>query len=371
MRRGEANADASDYFDVMDGMDSHSTSTSSALQQPSRPGEDRAASMPTIRDVSFVVIARDERVGIEKCLSSFATMALDRCEVICVDSASTDGTLDVMRRFDHLIPGLRIVRVTGYANASIARNAGLRWATRKYVFFLDGDVEPDPRFLAAAVPRIEAGAGAVTGKLRELQYTSDFGAILKEIPDRAGFQREGRVHASGGCFIASRAAVEATGLFDERLTRTQDYDYTLRLSRRFPMLAIPVSMGTHHTVGYDDRGRFAVHLKQLHALYYGAVLRRNCAHVVGVYWLLLRYERGIALGGVLLALGITAIALFGRAGLCAAGASVAADLFIGAWKRQKLVRRLYMHYGFPALVLIGCLYLPDHRAPYKVEQVFP
>jgi glycosyltransferase involved in cell wall biosynthesis len=47
-----------------------------------------------IRHLSFIVIARNEAFAIDKCLASIAAMPMTECEVICVDSASTDDTLE-------------------------------------------------------------------------------------------------------------------------------------------------------------------------------------------------------------------------------------------------------------------------------------
>lgn len=317
--------------------------------------------------VSIIVIARNEEFGIEKCLRALAVPELAGCQVICVDSGSQDGTLRVMRSLSTLCPDLTLVTVQGYSNAAVARNAGLHYARHDFILFLDGDVELDPAFLYQGLRRLSQGAGAVTGRLRELQYSRDFRQVLKEIPDRFHIVEEGAVYASGGCFLASRAAVERTGLFDERLEKSQDYDYTLRLSRRFPMMAIPVSMGTHHTVGYHDPARFGTQLRKLHALFFGAVLRRNCGNLRGILWLLSRRERGIALGGLLVATGVAACALFGAAGAAVGAGLLLVDLCLGLLRGDDVPFRLYLHYLFPFLALAGCLRTPDRRGLSTVE----
>lgn len=325
--------------------------------------------MDSFENISFVLIARNEQFGIEKCLTSLASLDLHHCEIICVDSGSTDDTVVVMQRFLGIIPNLRIVTIKGYSNAAVARNAGIRYVTRDYIFFVDGDVEINPSFLTIALQRLKTDAGAVTGSLRELQYTRDFSKVQKEIPDRFYIRNEGKVYASGGCFMATREVVKQTGLFDERLERSQDYDYTLRVSRRFKMLAVPISMGNHHTIGYEDRFRFTMHIKKLQALFFGAVLRRNISNLRGILWLLINRERGLALGGLLWVVGLVVVALYGKIGTVAIGALMAIDLFIGFWKGNDLLYRLYLHYVFPLLTFIGCFYFPDRRRSYNVEVI--
>lgn len=324
-----------------------------------------------IENVSFIIIARNEEYGIKKCLSSLAAMSLGGCEIICVDSGSTDKTVSVMCGFRSRLENLRIITVKGYSNAAIARNAGLRWATRDYVYFIDGDVEINPSFLFLGLQRLKNGNGAVTGKLRELQYSADFGSVLKEIPDRFHVKEEGLIFASGGCFLATRAAVEKTGLFDERLEKSQDYDFTLRLSRHSEMLSLPVSIGTHHTVGYDEKSRLLVNIRKLHALFFGTVIRRNIGHLKGMLWLFTTRERGIALGGLIIAAGIVATAFLGSTGLLAFITLIGADLFLGVLKNSNLIYRSYLHYIFPVIAFAGFLYTPDRRRPFRVEEVLP
>jgi hypothetical protein len=165
--------------------------------------------------------------------------------------------------------------------------------------------------------------------------------------------------------------VENTGLFDERLEKSQDYDYTLRLSRRFTMLAIPVSMGTHHTIGYDNKIRLATHIKKLHAVFFGAVIRRNIVHIYGILWLLIFRERGICLGGLLMIAGGIVISIFGKFGAVALGGLVVADLILGFLQGSDLLYRFYLHYIFPILAFAGCLYLPDRRQTFIAKEVVP
>jgi hypothetical protein len=137
------------------------------------------------------------------------------------------------------------------------------------------------------------------------------------------------------------------------------------------MRAIPVSMGTHHTVGYEDTVRFSNQIKKLHAMFFGAVLRRNITNFRGIMWLLISKERGITFGGLLIGAGIAGISLFGAAGSAAFGAFVLTDLIIGIARGSDPLYRLYLHYLFPMLTVAGCLHTPDRRRPFVVEVVPP
>mgnify|MGYP001422938955 CR=1 FL=1 len=325
--------------------------------------------MEYFENISFVLIARNECFGVEKCLTSLSLLPLRHCEIICVDSGSTDETMDVMLRFSGVIPNLRIFTIKGYSNAAVARNVGIKFASCDFIFFVDGDVEINPSFISIGINRLCSDVGAITGRLCEIQYTRDFSKTLKIISDRFYIKSERLIYASGGCFITTKSVVKYVGLFDERLEKSQDYDYTLRITRHFFMLAIPISMGIHHTVGYEDRFRFFTQIKKLHALYFGAVLRRNILNFRGIFWLLMSKERGIALGGVLWVMGFVGISFFGEVGFFALCTLIATDLFVGYFKGNDLLYRLYLHYFFPILTFIGFMHIPDRRSEYSVEEI--
>ncbi len=88
-----------------------------------------------IKNISFIVIAKDESFGIEKCLRSLAGMDLNECEVICIDSGSTDDTVNVMKEYTGKIPNYRIIVCAGYCNTSMAMNIGIAKSTMEMIFF--------------------------------------------------------------------------------------------------------------------------------------------------------------------------------------------------------------------------------------------
>ena len=88
-------------------------------------------------ELSVIVITRNEEAAIGSCLESVLkqTEGLER-EVILVDSASTDRTVEIARRYPITI--IRIDACSGYSPAA-GRYVGTKRATGKYVLFLDGD----------------------------------------------------------------------------------------------------------------------------------------------------------------------------------------------------------------------------------------
>ncbi len=79
-----------------------------------------------LRNISFIVIARNESFAIEKCLGSIASMPLTECEVICVDSDSTDKTLDVMKGYIGKIQNYKIIQCSSQDLVSAKRTSSSR-----------------------------------------------------------------------------------------------------------------------------------------------------------------------------------------------------------------------------------------------------
>lgn len=83
--------------------------------------------------LSVVVCAYNEERTIGACLASLAACDYPGLEVIVCDDGSTDGTLDIARRFPFAVLALP------HAGLSAARNAGVAAASGELVAFLDAD----------------------------------------------------------------------------------------------------------------------------------------------------------------------------------------------------------------------------------------
>lgn len=207
-----------------------------------------------IENISFVVVARNEETALGRCLDSITRLELVDCEVICVNSLSTDRTLDIMMAYQSRHSYFTVLSPEECWNSAIARNHGVNTATKSKIFFIDGDIELNHRFVQAALEELKnPDVFAVTGDLEEFIY-DDFGeALLSKKKSRFGYTERHFVLYCGGTFIVQMKAIRATGHYDERFFRSQDIDYVLRLTTKFPMIALPMPMGVHHTGEYKNR----------------------------------------------------------------------------------------------------------------------
>jgi len=312
-----------------------------------------------IEDVSFVVIARNEEFAVEKCLHALLAMPLHNCEILAVDSDSSDGTLDVMRRHASESAVVSVFRIRGRLNAAVARNVGLDRARKKYICFCDGDTEWESPFLLEALRIMEAGeAEAVTGCLRERVYAPSWERVI-ETRMRKSYPTRRPLYYCGGNFIVRRDVAEAADRWDERLVCAEDGDYTARVSRHGRIVALPMIVGIHHTFEYAERTWG--NLRRGYPVFDGILLRKNIDRPAVLLLLLFRKYRGFLWGYAFLLLCAAALLAGWLASVPTSYAAavpvalVLVDLTWGCVRGKRPLRHLVTHYAYPPVVLVGLL----------------
>lgn len=328
-----------------------------------------------MNNITLIIIALNEEFAVNKCLSSMKEMKLNDCEVICIDSGSTDNTISVMKSFQPFFERFRIFSIDGYANAAIARNIGIQNATKEYIFFVDGDVELRERFIIEGLKKIKAGCSAVVGNLEECQYTPDYGRILKKIKSRENIKEEKVIYISGGTFLVTRASVNETGFFDERFENCQDIEFTSRLTKRHKMVSILETMGVHHTIPYYEKSRVKRHFSRRHPVYLGMVFRRNVlstdmAHVKSFLLNFYHLFKGTLLGLCLVFGFLVVFLVFPTPlDLFIIFSFLVVDILLGLLKKKRIGPRIFMHYVDPLLFLFGLFFNVDPRTKSSIIEV--
>lgn len=101
--------------------------------------------------VSFVVIAHNVETCIQRCLRSVQDQVGSSFEVIVVDDASTDATLDLIMAVAASDERIRVVKRSQNGGAHLARKTGVLQSLGQYVYFVDGDDEVAPHFLELVI----------------------------------------------------------------------------------------------------------------------------------------------------------------------------------------------------------------------------
>ncbi len=88
--------------------------------------------------VSIVVPTYFSEKYLEECLSSIVNQTYSNLEVIVVDGGSTDGTVEIIEKYEREYDFLRCVRKEN-EGVSCSRNRGMAMASGEYLEFVDSD----------------------------------------------------------------------------------------------------------------------------------------------------------------------------------------------------------------------------------------
>ncbi len=89
--------------------------------------------------VSIIIPFNNVESYISECLESVLNQTLSDLEVICINDASTDGTLDIVKKYLSNDSRIRLIELPERKGQGYARNRGIEIATGEYIGFVDSD----------------------------------------------------------------------------------------------------------------------------------------------------------------------------------------------------------------------------------------
>ena len=122
--------------------------------------------------VSVTIVTYNSGRFIKRCLESVLAQRYADKEIIVIDNASTDGTVDILEQFEDRC---RIIYNDENIGFAAAQNQAIRAGTGTWVLTLNPDVLLLPNFIQALVDdgQIDSRVGAVCGKLLTILATFD------------------------------------------------------------------------------------------------------------------------------------------------------------------------------------------------------
>ncbi len=153
-------------------------------------------------------------------------------EVIVSDNGSTDGSMDIVKKYEGRLPHLRIVDASERRGRGYARNVAVKVARGESLAFCDADDEVAPGWLATmgeAVSKYDFVACRIdVYKLSPLWI-----AKMRNHSQTSGLQTKGAPptlsHAGGGTIAVKRCLHDKVGGFDESFIRHQDTEYCWKI----------------------------------------------------------------------------------------------------------------------------------------------
>ena len=160
-------------------------------------------------------------------------------EVILVDDASTDDSLEVVQSFAGRLPSLRVLSLPERKGVSVARDAGIRAASSMFISTLDSDdFFWSERKHEAEWRLVQSSRDPeMTAAFSDIRRVDRAGGDLGSVGAKKGI-REGRVFWSllflSGMiprdFLFSREAYFKAGGYDKGFEIYEDWDLKLRIA---------------------------------------------------------------------------------------------------------------------------------------------
>lgn len=206
---------------------------------------------PTAPLVSVIIPTHHRPQMLRRALVDVLGQAFTRHEVLVIDDGPSDDAAAVVAACAD--PRVRYLRQPGNLGVAAARNRGLREARGAWVAFLDDDDQWDPRKLALQVELAQACppdvgliyTGVETmlpGGSSSVQQPTARGDVHRQLLER------NVIHGGGSNVLLRRAVIAQVGFFDERLPAIEDWDYWLRVARRWRVDCVPQPL-----LRYDDQ----------------------------------------------------------------------------------------------------------------------
>lgn len=114
-----------------------------------------------MKNISIIMPLYNAEKYLSECLDSVLNQTFKNFELICVNDASTDATLDVVQRYAARDKRIRILQNQERSGAAAARNRGMKEAQGRYLIFLDGDDLYDEEMLENAFHAMERYAADI------------------------------------------------------------------------------------------------------------------------------------------------------------------------------------------------------------------
>lgn len=92
-----------------------------------------------IPDVSILIPVYNVEPFLRECIESLIHQTLDNIEMIFVNNASTDGSLDILRVYYHADPRIAVIEHKKNEGLPGSRNTALKYARGRYFSYIDSD----------------------------------------------------------------------------------------------------------------------------------------------------------------------------------------------------------------------------------------
>jgi glycosyltransferase involved in cell wall biosynthesis len=183
-------------------------------------------------ELSVVLISKNQAWNIARLMESVIRElnCVESWEILLVDSASTDNTVELAKRYPasvfRLLPGQKL-------SPAIGRYVGYQRARGEFVLFLDGDTELIQGWLqhALCVMRDTPDAGAVTGHVinKPTSAAKEPASVQQAQQMDAPKEVLWASYGGGGAALYRRSVLEQVGTFNPNLNADEEPELGCRV----------------------------------------------------------------------------------------------------------------------------------------------
>lgn len=225
-------------------------------------------------DLSVIIITRNEEELVEDCIKSVLSAlklardngVIESSEVIHVDSASTDGTIELAKKYP-----INILQLDPSCplSAGAGLYIGFLHAKKRYLGIVAGDMTIDTKWFTNALPHLDdENIAGVTGVyVEELNGTN---MTSKSFIESSKDQPPGEVEviASG---IFKKDVLEEVGAYNPYLKAAEDKDLSWKITEKgYKLVRLPYIECHHFCSGRDKKVTFIQYLKKMFDYSFGS-----------------------------------------------------------------------------------------------------
>jgi len=194
---------------------------------------------PSYPRISIITPSYNQARFLESTILSVLNQNYPNLEYIIIDGGSTDGSADIIKKYEKYLAYWVSEPDKGQADAL---NKGFRMATGEIFGWLNSDDKYYPGTIRVIVSFFAKNhdVGLVYGARHEIDNNGNFLRMVKAIPFNYN------MFLYGGCYITQPSTFfrkkvwEKIGEFDIELHYAMDYDYWVRIAQKFKVMNLNI-----------------------------------------------------------------------------------------------------------------------------------
>ena len=195
--------------------------------------------------VSVIIPAYNAAKFIRETLDCIFAQTYPDFEIIVVDDGSTDGTVDILKSYGDRVRWT----VQNHEGQAYALNRGIGMATGEYLAYFDADDIMLPTKLEVQARYLDEHPEVDVVYSNMLQTEPGEGTRLIQYSRIDPFLLLQTCRVSRITIVQRRACVERIGLFNGKITGTDDWDMWVRMSERCRMAFIDQALSEYRIHG--------------------------------------------------------------------------------------------------------------------------